>query len=152
MLHDHIDVLSRETLFRDRGSVILSNLFQVLLCSSLLGDVLGLGLRETIANLLEWVFIEEDNEGVSIAGSLEDLGILDDKNVTVAFSKGNPGDFFELLHAKLEEGLAAFLLSIVELFVFSILMVFWYLILVLVFMVVSTMLVVDLVSHLEFFL
>ena len=139
MLHNHGNVLSSQTVLGE-GCAIVNFLSLILgsrlgLTSGLVGELLGLLLLETSVAVLKLEF-SENREGLSALGASENFGIVDNKDGAVSLSEGNAGDASELLHAHLEEGLSALLLTSVEVLVASLILKFGHLLLLVIVVVI----------------
>ena len=122
MVHQHVNVGGGE------AGLVLGGLVATLVLLSLgdssggilgsgshllLGELLGLGLLETSVGVVE-LELAEDGERLAIL-RLEHLGVVHNEDKAVALAHGDAGHTAELLHADLQEGLAALLLATVEL-------------------------------------
>ena len=124
VVHNHIDVAGGKT-FLGEGSLAgslgvslggggLGNSLSLSGGELAFSEPLGLGLLHAGVGVLELEF-SKDGEGLAITLGAEDLGLVDDKDKAVTLAEGDTGHTVELLHADLEEGLAALLLSTVKL-------------------------------------
>jgi hypothetical protein len=123
VIHNHVDVAGGKT-FLGEGSLTADggSLGGLGLGSSLslgsgeltFSELLGLSLLHAGVGVLELEFTE-DGEGFTVTFGTENLGLIDDEDKTVTLAEGNAGNTVELLHADLEESLAALLFTSVEL-------------------------------------
>ena len=102
MVHNHVNVLSSQTILRE-GHTVIFNLSLILdnglsHRSGLVGKLLSLSLGKARVAVLIFE-LSEDSEGLSELGALENLGVVNDINGALSLSKGNTGDTCELLHA-----------------------------------------------------
>ena len=131
MVHNHGDVVGSKTIFGEGLLVVLGSSLSLswsLCLGNLLGELLGLLHLHLSVQILE---LELSKDCVRVI-KVKDLGIVDDEDETISLLEGNSGDASELLHADLHEGLSALLLTSVELVVFTLVLEFGHLLVVLV--------------------